>query len=103
MRLHKSESIVRNLFNTAKIEMNGTQPYDIQVNDNRFYRRFLADGALGFGESYVEGWWDCEQLAEQMSRSFGAELDEIINGNWRKVMYIMLLKLTNVQRVSRAN
>ena len=102
MRLHKSESIVNELFAQADIEVNGTQPYDLQVNDKRFYRRFLADGALGFGESYVEGWWDCEQLAELMSKSFGAELDVIITGNWRTVLYLMLLRLTNLQRVSRA-
>ncbi|MFC1481308.1 cyclopropane fatty acyl phospholipid synthase [Candidatus Neomarinimicrobiota bacterium] len=102
MRLHKSESIVRDLFAKAQIEVNGTQPYDLQVNDKRFYRRFLADGALGFGESYVEGWWDCAQLAELMSRSFRVELDEIITGNWRTVLHIMLLRLTNLQRISRA-
>ena len=49
MKLHSSESIVRDLFAQAQIEINGSQPYDLQVNDERFYRRFLADGALGFG------------------------------------------------------
>ena len=35
MRLHKSESVVRDLFAKAQIEVNGTQPYDLQVNDER--------------------------------------------------------------------
>jgi cyclopropane-fatty-acyl-phospholipid synthase len=46
----------------AGIEVNGDAPSDIQVYDDRFFERVLADGTLGAGESYMDGWWDAADL-----------------------------------------
>jgi cyclopropane-fatty-acyl-phospholipid synthase len=59
---------VSNLLAFADIRINGTRPWDIQVHDRRFFSRALASGTLGFGESYMDGWWDCDAL-DEMSRS----------------------------------
>ncbi len=32
----------------------------IKINNPDFYRRVAVDGTLGFGESYMEGWWNAE-------------------------------------------
>ena len=45
-----------------QIKINGDQPWDIQVHDRRLYRRVFLYGSLGFGEAYMDGWWDCERL-----------------------------------------
>lgn len=47
-----------------RIVHNGKNPWDIQVHDNRFYKRVLTQGSLGLGESYMDGWWDCQRLDE---------------------------------------
>lgn len=36
----------------------------IDVRDMRFYSACAASGTLGAGESYMDGWWDCDQLTE---------------------------------------
>lgn len=46
----------------AGIEIGGSRPWDIAVHDDRLYGRLLAYGTLGFGESYMDGWWDAEAL-----------------------------------------
>mgnify|MGYP001586350722 CR=1 FL=1 len=46
----------------AGIRCNGTNPWDPQISDDRFYRRFLLHGSIGLGESYTEGWWGCREL-----------------------------------------
>jgi len=56
------------LLGSAGIHINGAGPCDIQVHDERFYGRVLGHGALGFGESYMDGWWDCEALDEAICR-----------------------------------
>jgi len=61
MRAHYKETITA-LLSAACIAVNGPHPYDIQVHDERFYRRFLRDGRLGIGESYMDGWWDCADI-----------------------------------------
>lgn len=56
------------LLASVGITVNGTKPYDIQVHDERLYSRVMSDISLGAGESYMDGWWDCEQLDELFYR-----------------------------------
>ena len=55
-----TENIARELLGSAGIKIGGDAAWDIQVHDARFYGRVL-EGSLGLGESYVDGWWDCDQ------------------------------------------
>ena len=48
----------------TQIEINGPNPWDPQVHNPAFFRRVATRGSLGMGESYMDGWWDCEQLDE---------------------------------------
>ena len=64
----RAERLVAEIFERADIEINGSRPCDIQVNDERFYRRILKDGTLGFGESYMDGWWDCDDIEEMTGK-----------------------------------
>jgi cyclopropane-fatty-acyl-phospholipid synthase len=64
------------LFAQAGITINGDKPYDIQVNDDRFYGRLLAQRSLALGETYMEGWWDCpalDQMIFHLTRTFENE------------------------------
>jgi cyclopropane-fatty-acyl-phospholipid synthase len=63
------------LMTRAGIVIGGSAPWDIQVNDPRMFRRVLAQGSLGAGESYMDGWWDCARLDEMMRRVFEARVD----------------------------
>ena len=56
--------IVRDFFAPAGIVINGNQPWDIHVECDKFYKRVLRDGNLGLGETYMDGWWECEKLDE---------------------------------------
>jgi len=67
------ERKVTDLFSLAGVKIGGTERHDITVHDPRFYRRFLTDGRLGLGESYMDGWWDCERIDEMMLRVYTAE------------------------------
>lgn len=60
----------------AGIEINGTRPWDLRVNDERVFARCLRDGTLGFGDAYVDGWWDAPALDELFARLVSAKLDE---------------------------
>lgn len=54
--------ITSELLNRAGITINGTAPADIRVNNPDFYKRVLQEGSLGLGESYMDGWWECDRL-----------------------------------------
>ena len=63
------------LLRAADIEIDGSDPWDIRVHDERFYARVLSEGTLGAGESYMDGWWDVPRLDEFFVRVHRAKLD----------------------------
>lgn len=56
------EVIVQDILLAAGIQIDGSNPFDIQVHDKRFYDCFFKNTSLAVGEAYMDGWWDCEQL-----------------------------------------
>ena len=74
--LDADEKTITEAFAQADIRVNGERPWDIHIHDKRFYRRVLAHGTMGFGESFMEGWWDCADLEELCFRCIGAHLEE---------------------------
>ncbi len=62
----------------ADIAVGGDRPWDFRVLDERVYERILAEGSLGAGEAFMDGWWQTVRLDEFFSRLLGARLDERI-------------------------
>ncbi len=52
----------------ADIKINGDRLWDIQVYDSRLYRRVFLYGSLGFGEAYMDSWWECDSLDQMFAR-----------------------------------
>ncbi len=50
------------LLATADIQVNGDRPWDIQVKNRDLFDRVSSSGSLGLGETYMDGWWECESL-----------------------------------------
>ena len=63
-----SKEICLRLLDQAGVPVNGTEPWSLQVHDERLWDRIAAQRHLGFGEAYMEGWWDCDQLDEALTR-----------------------------------
>jgi cyclopropane-fatty-acyl-phospholipid synthase len=55
------------------------------------------EGSLGLGESYMDGWWDCDALDELFFRAIRARLDKSISLNWRNIAAIAGTFLFNRQ------
>lgn len=72
----RAQTLVTAMFARADIRLDGSRPWDLTIHDNRFHRRVLADGTLGLGEAYMDGWWDCAALDEMCCRAVRARLDE---------------------------
>jgi cyclopropane-fatty-acyl-phospholipid synthase len=97
-----AKSEVQRLLKTADVLINGKRAWDIQVRDERFYARVLAHGSLGFGDSYVDGWWDCKRLDEMFFRIRRAHLEDVVYRRPSMLVPYLHAKLTNMQRKSRA-
>jgi cyclopropane-fatty-acyl-phospholipid synthase len=85
----------------AGVEIDGGKPWDIRVQDGRLYARVLAEGSLGLGESYMDGWWESERLDAFFARILGADLDTMVQP-WRDALRVLRARLVNLQRPGRA-
>ncbi len=56
--------VFQDLLAKADVQINGSRPWDLQVHDDNLYERVVRDGSVGFGEAYMDGWWDAEQPDE---------------------------------------
>jgi cyclopropane-fatty-acyl-phospholipid synthase len=102
MATNKYKTIVHNLLSLAGIEVNGKNPLDIQVNDERFYKRVVTEVELGLGESYMDGWWDVEKLDEMIYRIVRADLQNKVKHNVKVALMLAGFYLINMQARHRS-
>lgn len=92
---------IADLLRLADIGLDGRRPHDLQVHNDRFYTRVLAEGVLGFGESYMDGDWDCAALDEMLYQAIRAGLEKEIQP-LKMLLPVLRAKLINRQRKARA-
>jgi len=73
---------IQNILDAADIKINGNRPWDIQVHNEKLYRRVLKQGSLGLGEAYMDRWWDAEDLSEFFNHVLSAELQKKVALSW---------------------
>ncbi|RLM21263.1 cyclopropane-fatty-acyl-phospholipid synthase [Brenneria alni] len=94
--------IVREMLDMADIKINGSRPFDIKVKNPGFFKRVLREGSLGLGESYMDGWWECERLDVFFHRVLRAGLDEKLPHHLKDVLRVAAARLVNLQSKKRA-
>jgi cyclopropane-fatty-acyl-phospholipid synthase len=99
----KHEALVRELLRQSGITLGGPAPHDLHVHDARFFERVVADGSLGLGESYMDGWWSCGQLDEFFCRLLRARVDARVRLPWRQVLAAGVARVLNRQSSRRAS
>src|SRR5258708_6252389 len=102
---NKSEPAFRRriveLFRLADVEIDGDRPRDLRVHDPSFFLRALLEGALGVGEAYMDGLWDCDRLDELFHRVVRARLDQEV-ATPADLWVALKARLLNRQSPSRA-
>lgn len=96
------ENIFTEAFSSVGITVNGDKPWDIQVHNKKFYERTVIGGTLAFGEAYMDGWWDCDDMPEFFFRVLYHRLDKKLPRDWNTLFYFLKARFTNLQSRSRA-
>jgi cyclopropane-fatty-acyl-phospholipid synthase len=84
----------------AGVHPGGGAPVDPVIHDRRFHRRVLAQGSLGLGESYMDGWWDVESLDGMLCRLLRHRIDKRVHG-LGEVVDTIHARLQNLQTSRR--
>lgn len=98
----KYKKIVAGLLLEAGIQINGPRLYDIQVHNENLYSRLLAEDSLGMGESYMDSWWDCNEIDEFVARVLRTRLEEKLSLNLNLLKTYISSKLLNFQTKTRS-
>lgn len=94
--------IASEMLNHANITINGQAPGDIQVKNPDFFKRVLQEGSLGLGESYMDGWWECDRLDIFFTRVLSAGLESKLPRHFKDILRVLAARLTNLQTPKRA-
>jgi cyclopropane-fatty-acyl-phospholipid synthase len=99
---YKYKKITEEIMGFAGVQINGSNPWDIQIHNDEFYRRAITEGELGIGESYMDCWWDAEKVDEFIYKIIRAQLDEKIQRKLSILIKLFTARLFNLQSKRRA-
>ncbi|MCG2721790.1 MAG: cyclopropane fatty acyl phospholipid synthase [Thermodesulfovibrionales bacterium] len=102
MGIGKVRGIIQEILDPAGITIDGSRPWDLRIQDERFFRRVFRDGSLGLGESFMEGWWKSDRLDEFFCRIMPLRLEETIRNNLKLQYNILKAVVFNLASRSRA-
>lgn len=90
------KKIAEEILAHAEIQLNGSRPWDIQVHNPELYQRVVSGGSIALGESYMDGWWDCEAPDQFFYKLIMARIDSKVVSLSSKIN-ILKSKLLNMQ------
>ena len=93
----RAEATIRDLTSQIGIDIDGPKPTDLQVKDPRFFRRVLAEGSLGLGESYMDGWWDVEDLLAMNAIIANSDIRDRVKASLPMILHSLRARFTNIQ------
>lgn len=91
-----AKAVITQLIESAGIIINGSNAWDPQIHDERLYKRILHQGSLGFGEAYIDGWWDCSSIDQLIARIAREQLNEKVKHMGLSAVKLVLSKLNFV-------
>ena len=71
-------ALVQSWLDEADVKLDGDRPWDFQIKHPKVLERVLAEGSLGLGEAYMDGWWECERLDELFARVLRARVPAVL-------------------------
>ncbi|GAA0834264.1 cyclopropane fatty acyl phospholipid synthase [Marinomonas arenicola] len=106
-KVMSNHSLFESILSSADIKLNGNRSWDLIINDESIYEKILTGGSLAFGEAYMDGLWECEDIAEMISRLLSSDVESML-GSLQKISLGLkvgagkLKKAFNLQSIERA-
>lgn len=101
LRIQPLRHRLERLLALAGVRIDGDRPWDLRLHDDRLPARLLAQGSLGLGESYMDGWWDAPSLDGFLYHLLDARIDRRVRGI-AMVLDGLRARLLNLQSRSRS-
>lgn len=97
-----SKEVASKILAAAGIPINGSEPWSIQVHNESLWDRVISQKQLGFAESYMDGWWDCQELDVMITKLLAVDPLEHLKPSPALAFHVAKSHLRNNQTKSRA-
>ena len=97
-----STDVAMKALNSAGIPLNGSEPWSIHIHDQKVWNRVISQKQLGFAESYMEGWWDCQSLDVMLTKLLSINVLKLLRPSPALAYYATTSRLRNNQTKNRA-
>ena len=97
-----SKDVAAEILTAAGIPINGSEPWSIQVHNENVWDRVLSQKQLGFAESYMDGWWDCQQLDVMLTKLLSINVLKLLKPSPALALHVAKSTFLNNQTKRRA-
>ena len=56
------ENYFKKILEEHDIKVDGSRPWDVSIVNPKLFNRVFFNGSMGLGESYMDGWFECQRL-----------------------------------------
>jgi len=97
-----SRDIAHQILAAAGIPLNSSEPWSIHVHNEKIWDRVISQKQLGFAESYMEGWWDCQELDVALTKLLSINVLSLLKPSPALALHVARSYLLNNQTKHRA-
>ena len=97
-----SKDVAAEILTAAGIPINGSEPWSIQVHNEKVWDRVLSQKQLGFAESYMDGWWDCQELDVMLTKLLSINVLKLLKPSPALALHVAKSTFLNNQTKRRA-
>jgi len=88
----KKEAVTK-LLKTANVTINGNNPWDVQVYNDKFYDLVYTKNIPEFFQSHEDGWWNCQDLKAFFTKAIATDFQKAVNRSPRLMISMLKAKL----------
>ena len=90
------------IMEASGLTINGERDFDPQVHHPDLAKRIFSEGMIAMGESYMDGWWDCDALDDMVTQAMKGRNHTRLWNKRKMVIQILKARIYNFQKKSRA-
>ena len=97
-----SRDIALEILSAAGIPLNSPEPWSIRVHNEKLWYRVISQKQLGFAESYMDGWWECDALDVALTKLLSINVLSLLKPSPALALHVTRSYLRNNQTKHRA-
>jgi cyclopropane-fatty-acyl-phospholipid synthase len=97
-----SKNLCLTILDKAGVPINSPEPWSIHVKNEMLWDRVVSQHELGLGESYMDGWWECQAIDQMLTKLVTADAVSQLTPSLSIIWSAIKSNILNMQTKTRA-